>query len=353
MFGKKILYKYLRISWLAALGTAPCVSLSMAHQQANPATEKLLALSENTSPGDMGGVRGLLTEEPDVNSEDESDCTALLKASENGHMETVKLLLEANADVNCQRGGVFTPLMIASQNGHTKIVELLLGAGAKANTGNYGGATALLMASWNGHTDIVRMLLNANAKVNVATDGPEFISRYYDRPSRYEHNKLKTTAQSSPLILASHNGYTEIVKLLLEAGADVNHKSFDGATALILASRNGHTEVVKLLLEAGANVNATLSTARNYYSRIRPNVADIMSLPARERNLHEYLKKMGESTPLILASQNGHTEIVKLLLEADAKVNVATSNDATALILAMQNGHKEIARLLKEYGAKE
>ena len=57
---------------------------------------------------------------------------------------------------------------------------------------------------------------------------------------------------TTALMIASLYGYTEIVKLLLEAGADVNTKNNDGYTALALASKNGYTKIVELLKEAGA-----------------------------------------------------------------------------------------------------
>lgn len=58
------------------------------------------------------------------------------------------------------------------------------------------------------------------------------------------------------LMLASENGYAKVVRLLLEAGADINAAKFDGATALMLASQIGNTEVVRILLNHGAKVNA-------------------------------------------------------------------------------------------------
>mmetsp|Transcript_144974 Transcript_144974/g.464630 ORF Transcript_144974/g.464630 Transcript_144974/m.464630 type:complete len:100 (+) Transcript_144974:231-530(+) len=56
---------------------------------------------------------------------------------------------------------------------------------------------------------------------------------------------------------ASYNGHVEAVKFLVEAGAEVNAKTTDGATALLWASIQGHVEAVKFLVEAGAKVNNT------------------------------------------------------------------------------------------------
>jgi len=88
------------------------------------------------------------------------------------------------------------------------------------------------------------------------------------------------------LMWASMYGHIEVVKLLLEAGADVNAKTIDGDTALKWASDYGHTEIVKLLLEAGADVNA---------------------------------KDKWGNTALVKAIDSGYIKIVKLLKQYGAK----------------------------------
>jgi len=85
---------------------------------------------------------------------------------------------------------------------------------------------------------------------------------------------------STVLMYASSNGHTDIIKLLIEAGANVNFQNYDNNTALMFASEKGHTDIIKLLIEAGADINI-----QNKYNK----------------------------TALMFASWNGHTEIVKLL----------------------------------------
>jgi ankyrin repeat protein len=119
------------------------------------------------------------------------------------------------------------------------------------------------------------------------------------------------------LMTATAKGHTEMAKLLLEKGTNVDVAKNDGKTALMVASANGHTEVVKLLLEKGAKVNAT--------------------------------DKEG-FTALMLASFAGHIEMVKLLMGNGADVNVI-NRDRTALELASSKGHTEVVKLLREKSA--
>jgi ankyrin repeat protein len=137
----------------------------------------------------------------------------------------------------------------------------------------------------------------------------------YGLPESYNLNDL--------LIDASKYGHIEIVKLLLEKGANINHKNCKNYTALIQASYNGHIEIVKLLLEKGANISE-----KTHYA----------------------------STEIIFASVMGHHEIVKILLNVGVsqfdKTNyVNTFRDSCyndALNLAIEKGHIQDNKLILE-----
>jgi len=122
----------------------------------------------------------------------------------------------------------------------------------------------------------------------------------------------------SPLIKASFKGYTDIVKFLLENGANINQVDGLDYTSLLWAASRNNLETVKFLLEFNSpgnkiNVNATV------YGR----------------------------TVLIIASMSGFTEIVKMLLDHGAKVNIVDSLRKTALSEAMFYKNQEIIEMLK------
>ena len=161
------------------------------------------------------------------------------------------------------------------------------------------GYTALIEASRGGYTDIVKTLLGAGADVNA-----------------------KTMGDLTALILASRHGYTEIVQALIDKGADVNAQNeIFGITALMSAAGGGHIKIVEALIEAGADLNVQ--------------------------------GKMWGATALISAAGGGHMETVKALIEAGADLKVKSKNGYTALGVATYHGHTQIVNLLKAKGAKE
>jgi tetratricopeptide (TPR) repeat protein len=125
---------------------------------------------------------------------------------------------------------------------------------------------------------------------------------------------------SANLILAARDGNLAGVTAALKEGADINAKMPPiGRTALIWASEQGHVEVVKLLLEKGANVDE---------------------------------KNFTGGTALMAALEQGQTEILKLLLEKDADVNIKNVYGVTPLGKAKEMGRSDIVEMLKNADAK-
>lgn len=118
----------------------------------------------------------------------------------------------------------------------------------------------------------------------------------------------------TPLMYASLYGHTEIVKLFLSKGANVNAATSWGATALTRAAQDGKIKIVELLLASGANVNAT-----------------------------EY----DGYTALSRAAMKGHGQIAWMLLSKGADVNIRTKHGHSALTLAEENGHHQVIAILQ------
>ena len=179
-----------------------------------------------------------------------------------------------------------------SQEGDISEVREWLDFGANPNAARDDGITALILATNNGHAEVVKMLLEAGANLNGAND--------------------------TVLMFAADDGYVEIIKMLLVAGANPNAARDDGWTALMFAAQEGHPEIIKMLLVAGANPNAE-------------NNAGV--------------------TALILAALTGEPEVAKILLVAGANPNDRNNNGWTALLIAANEEKPEVVKILLACGA--
>ncbi len=152
----------------------------------------------------------------------------------------------------------------------------------------------------------------------------------------------------------SANNY-ELVKTMIDEGADVKFSNEDGLTALYIASDNGFKEICALLIAKGADVNSGSVTIKGETTVIyNPLIGasykgykEICSLLIENGADVNVKRSMGGTTPLIIATRQGHKEICSLLIEKGADMYSKNS----ALYNAVGNGHKEICEILIANGA--
>lgn len=193
--------------------------------------QMLIAAAEK---GDLPGVERLLAAGADVKARDGRGRTALLAATQGNHIAAARVLIAAGADVNAKDGIEDSPYLYAGAEGRTEILKMTLAAGADlASTNRYGG-TALIPAAHHGHPEAVRILLG------TAIDKDHV-------------NKLGWTALLEAVILGDGGPvHTEIVRLLVEAGANLNLADRDGVTPLQHARRRGFGAMARILEARGA-----------------------------------------------------------------------------------------------------
>ena len=153
---------------------------------------------------------------------------------------------------------------------------------------------------------------------------------------------------NTPLHMASYHGHTEIIKMLLGAKAELNSQTKEGNTPLHMALYKGHIEVVKILLEAGSdidNVNIKGKTPLHIAS-YHGHTQIIKMLLDAKADVNARTKE--GNTPLHTASYKGHVEIVTFLLEAGSDIDSVNLKSNTPLSFALQNGHNDIVKLLKD-----
>lgn len=176
--------------------------------------------------------------------------------------------------VEGQRPRNMSSFHLAALYGRTELIEPLCSMGVDVNSTNNKGDTAALLATRFNNVDTMRALLALGANVRIANDkgsSPLYWAVRYgytdmtrllidEGKANVSHRRLLGLME--PIVLAAALGRTDILRQLLEAGANVHTRITRGLTALHHAAVEGHAECARLLLQHGANVNA-VDSARN------------------------------------------------------------------------------------------
>lgn len=153
------------------------------------------------------------------------------------------------------------------------------------------------------------------------------------------------------LMWSSYRGHSEIVAFLLEKGADIFAHGNYHLGSLLWAAGRGHTEVVRLLVQRGAKINVgdKYGTTALVWACRRGN-ADIVEILLKA-GANVDTAGMYSWTALLIAVSGGHHECVSLLLEKKPNVNALDKDGMTALTIACREGLQEIASALIASGA--
>lgn len=258
----------------------------------------------------------------DVNKASESGITPLLMVAEVGWTDVMKQLLKRGAHVDAAPKGRTaeeakiagsTPLIGATKYNNPEAVRLLLENNANPNHQNQSGISALMLASEQGFYECVKNLCEGKANVELAPSGKTALS-------------MNLSGQT-PLFCAAKEGHLDIVKYLLERGANPNATNHYGVSVLWIPCQRGLTNIVELLLEKGAN------------PEISPS-----GIEAEERSISGW-------TPLYAAIKSRQYAVVKILLTANANPNAVTSLGSTPFLLASEIGDLDVIKCFVEHGA--
>ncbi|MCE3233237.1 MAG: Pfs, and Ankyrin domain protein [Rickettsiaceae bacterium] len=205
---------------------------------------------------------------------------------------------------------------------------------ANANGIDSEGKTALHYAAENGHVDIIRFLLEKGADVNA---------QYKKNKENDRHNAMRT-----PLSCATENGHIAAMQLLLDNGADVNGIREKNVNApLHFATLGGHLAAMQLLLDNGADIN---ELTFNYGETPFALGVYMDQLPAIQLLLNKGAD-VSLSNPLGYAAANGNLAVMQLLLDNGADVNTQNNDGGIPLVYAAANGQLAAMQLLINNGA--
>jgi hypothetical protein len=192
-------------------------------------------LLQATQRGEREAALKLLHEGADINVRDAQGRTPAMIATYQHHTEMVRALLQAGADVNIRDNSQENPLLHAGAQGWLDILKLAIEAHADTSLTNRFGGISIIPASERGHVEVVRELLT-RTDINV------------------NHiNNLGWTALLEAIVLSDGGkAHQHIIQLLIDHRADVNLPDKDGVTPLQHARKRGFTEIERMLLQAGA-----------------------------------------------------------------------------------------------------
>jgi len=352
----------------------------------------------------LSTIRLLLQQGVNVNAVSDEGRTALYLACTSQQLEVVQILLEAGADVN-HTSKKHYPLIAACGTRNVEIINLLVSAGADVTCSNSSKETCLhvLINPSSSVTDsqkhsvcvseidavisVMKSLLEAGADVNAISSQEETVLYRASKAGQYDIVRMLLNANAETkglsgrrsLCAACSGGYTEIVDLLLQHGADSSASSISSrdelhnssSLAICCAVKKGYANIVKLLLEHGAEVNEKDQSGRSALIHVVESLTaqgckphQVLNPPSEDMNLKilKYLlsaggdvtvsSEYGRLSPLHLASSAGMCDLMMELIRNGANCNQLSSGGVSALDLACKNGHEAALEMLLKNGAK-
>ncbi len=311
--------------------------------------------------GQVDVTRDLLGLGASANARDSSAATPLHAAVINDHFDVARVLLERGSDANAQNMDGSTPMTLAVSNGNLSMMDLLLQKGAEVEKIGERGLSPLEIVSRGGHTAAIQWLLMRGADINPRNACPLVEAMFANQPHIVRilqdaganinaMNQLGYTALGA----AVKQGNMNIVQRLINAGADVSlsRRGLADGTPLHMAAFKGDEALVSLLLYHGADVHArggelgtVLQTA--IYSQ---NIDVVKTILRHSPDVNTSAGSYG-TTPLQLAVLLRDPQILTELLESHANPNMASSFGIMPLHHAVYLGWETGIEKLLSYGA--
>ena len=249
-----------------------------------------------------------------VNLRADDGFNALMEAVRTDNIEIAKLLINNNSDINIKNKDGENMIMIACENGNEKMFNLLVENNADINEKSSWGASALIYASKKGNINIMKYLIDNGIDVNGKADynGDTPLIWAVTGKNPYEASKL--LIENGADVNATNDGgvapatilagsVPKVVKLLKDNGADLDTKFADYYPPIAIAAGEGNLEIVKALVENGADVN--------YYPNDINYTAIFHAIDQHNYEVAEYLFKNGVDLNIKMKPDNDYGRSIK------------------------------------------
>jgi len=322
--------------------------------------------------------REILQKETDINTLDKGGRTALHLAASYNSQYIKQLLSFPGTDVNKPDAVLkWTPIRYADRTKSWKSMDILLQNGAnpddivltrRNSESKDWGQRALWECASKGHIKLLEFMLNCGSKVNASVEVPENLHEKFTLLHRATYcgqvevvrfivNRgadinIRDANNNTALHLATHSGSIDIIQLLLDKEMSVNLTNTNDSTLLHVSAQFGNLEATKILVERGAALNNTnkygvtpLMVAAHYgkleiFLYLTEKGADI-----------DIRNDKNNYTALHYAAGSGCVDIIKLLLDKGMFVNLPTKDEFAPLHICAKFGHLEATKVLVERGA--
>ncbi len=288
-------------------------------------------IHEAAKTGDLDRLKTVLGENPTlVNSIDEDRMTPLHHAIDSGNLECASLLIDSGADINAVNYKSDTPLHVAAYKGNAEATKLLLKHDADFTLREMRDRIPLFLAcNWGNDLETVKLLIDAGSDVN-------------DKNSRGE------------LVLVStlYYGKKEIIDLLIDRGATIPEDEETLRRVLWITASNGMERPFNIAVELSKGQDMEWWTGISIHACARGgSVAITNALISKGANLSE--KNIYGVEPLHIAAENGRIELVDFFLSNGAEIDSPSLVGKTALHFAQEKEHGDLAALLISKGASQ
>jgi len=293
--------------------------------------------------GDAATVADILATGVDLERPGEWHATALMHAAERGLPDMVAVLLKAGADRRARDKEGRAALFFGAGSGNAKVVEMLLGAGAGANEADKYRDTPLMGAAAAGNPEVVRLLLRSGARVNVRNVRRQSaLISAATGDSGFAFGEMGRRRAEVPEETIHRD---VVVKMLLDKGADINARGWDGETALFSLEDDAVLE----LLRHHVNIEA-----RDHYGEtalietVSETIADLLIKAGANVNAQD---QQGQ-TALIKAAERNYVAKLQVLVKAPGiRLDHRDNRGATALMVAKKAHREDCVHVLLAAGA--
>ena len=277
---------------------------------------------------------------------DDAGNTPLHSAALGGHVNVVEMLVTRHSvDVSARNSQNSLPLHLAARRGHTKLIKVFINDfNCNPYEKGFEGRTILHEVSINGHIELVETLITDFGLDPICVDDCKYTPLHYAAYGGHhsvikmlvsQHNanvNARTNQNELPLHIAARQGHTNLVKAFInDFNCNPNQKGFKGTTILHEASLNGHVDLAETLIANFGLDPMCMDDSENtplHYAAWYDHLSVVKMLVSQHNvdinacNIHD------ADSPLQLASREGHTAIVKVMID---KLNDKANFDSIGL----------------------